>query len=226
MPTTLITGANRGIGLEFARQYAGDGWRVFAACREPAKATALKRLGEGVSVHPMDVADHASVEALAKELRREPIDLLINNAGIYGKSGQRFGRIDYDDWARVLRVNTMGPLKVAECFADNVAKSDRKLIVAITSYMGSIADAGGGAYHYGSSKAALNYVCHALADDLGSRGIVVAAISPGWVQTDMGGRNAPLTVEQSITAMRRTIARLKPSDSGRSLDENGRALAW
>jgi NAD(P)-dependent dehydrogenase (short-subunit alcohol dehydrogenase family) len=226
MPTTLITGANRGIGLEFARQYAADGWRVIAACRDPAKATALKRLGEAVSVRQMDVADHASVEALAKELRREPIDLLINNAGIYGKSGQRFGRVDYDDWARVLRINTMGPLRVSECFADHVAQSDRKLIVAITSYMGSIADAGGGAYHYGTSKAALNYVCHAMADDLRSRGIVVVAISPGWVQTDMGGRNAPLTVDQSITAMRRTIARLKPSDSGRFLDENGRELAW
>src|SRR5689334_5370812 len=128
MPTTLISGANRGIGLEFARQYAADGWHVIAACREPSKATALRRLGDAVSVHAMDVTDHASVEALAKELRREPIDLLINNAGIYGKSGQRFGHIDYDDWARVLRVNTLGPLKVSECFADRVAKSDRKLI--------------------------------------------------------------------------------------------------
>ena len=226
MPTTLITGANRGIGLEFARQYAADGWRVIATCRTPAKATALRKLGATVTVHAMDVDDHASVEALAKELRRAPIDLLINNAGIYGGTGQRFGRLDDDAWAKVLRTNVLGPTKVSECFADNVANSDQKRIVCISSYMGSIAQAGGGAYYYGASKAALNYVCHAMADDLRSRGITVIALSPGWVQTDMGGRNAPLTVERSIASMRRVIDRLKPSDSGSFRDENGAALPW
>lgn len=226
MPTTLITGANRGIGLEFARQFAADGWRVIGACRDPGKATALQRLGETVSAYRMDVDDHGSIESLANELLREPIDLLINNAGIYGGSGQRFGRVDYDNWARVLRTNTMGPLKVSECFAENVAKSETKLIVCITSYMGSIAQAHGGAYPYGTSKTALNYVCNAMAGDLRNRGITVVALSPGWVKTDMGGSGAPLTVQQSVASMRRTIERLKPSDSGRFLDENGNPLPW
>lgn len=226
MPTTLITGANRGIGFEFARQYAADGWRVIATCRAPAKATALRKLGAAVAVHAMDVDDHASVEALAKELRRVPIDLLINNAGIYGGTGQRFGRLDEGAWAKVFRTNVLGPAKVSECFADHVANSDQKRIVCISSYMGSIEQAGGGAYYYGTSKAALNYVCHAMADDLRSRGITVIALSPGWVQTDMGGRNAPLTVERSIASMRRVIDRLKPSDSGGFRDQNGAELPW
>jgi NAD(P)-dependent dehydrogenase (short-subunit alcohol dehydrogenase family) len=226
MPTVFITGANRGIGLEFARQYAAEGWRVIGACREPAQAAALARLGELVAVHRMDVGDHASVERLAKQLRHEPIDLLINNAGIYGGSGQGFGRVNYEAWAQVLRTNTMGPLKVTECFVDHVASGEQKRVVCISSYMGSIAQAGGGAYHYGTSKAALNYLCHAMAHDLRSRGITVIALSPGWVQTDMGGRSAPLTPEKSIASMRSAIARLKLADSGGFFDESGNKLPW
>jgi NAD(P)-dependent dehydrogenase (short-subunit alcohol dehydrogenase family) len=144
MPSVLITGANRGIGLEFARQYAAEGWVVFASCRNPKAAKELanlvKRSGGKLTVVQMDVTDGESVRNAARQLGNEAIDLLINNAGISGIPGQRTGHIDYENWLRVLDVNTMGPLRVVEAFVDHIARSDRRLIVTITSGMGSIAE--------------------------------------------------------------------------------------
>jgi NAD(P)-dependent dehydrogenase (short-subunit alcohol dehydrogenase family) len=144
MPSTLITGGNRGLGLEFARQYLADGWHVYAACRDPKSAPELRRLADrstsGLQVLYMEVTDLGSVRTAATDLQGKPIDVLLNNAGIGGPRDQTVGNIDYKTWMHVLDVNTLGPMRVAEAFVDNVERSDRKLIVTITSGMGSIGD--------------------------------------------------------------------------------------
>lgn len=231
MSTVLVTGANRGLGLEFARQYAADGWQVFAACRAPGAAKDLQKLAATCSgrvrVLAMDVADTTSVRAAAGALGGEPIDLLINNAGIGGPREERLGRVDYGAWERVLGVNTLGPVRVVEAFLDNVAKSRDKRIVTITSGMGSIGDnTSGGSYAYRTSKAAVNMVMKSLSLDLASRGITCIVMNPGWVRTDMGGPRGTLTPADSIKAMREVIAGLKPGDSGKFFNYNGKTYPW
>jgi len=167
MPSTLITGANRGLGLEFARQYLADGWQVYAASRKPQSASELRRLAgasdEKLQILALDVTEAVSVQAAAAELDGQAIDLLLNNAGVGGPRGQTVGNIDYEAWAKVLDVNTMGPLRVSEAFVDHVARSERKLIVTLTSGMGSIADnTSGGSIAYRRSKAAVNMVMRSL----------------------------------------------------------------
>jgi NAD(P)-dependent dehydrogenase (short-subunit alcohol dehydrogenase family) len=223
MPRVLITGANRGIGLEFVRQYAADGWQVVACCRKPEKAEALKKINGEVSIEALDVADDEQIARLATRLRGQPIDLLINNAGVYGSAG----KIDADSWLEVLRVNTIAPYRLAEKFAANVARSEHRLIVSITSMMGSIAENdSGGVPMYRSSKAALNMTMKSLSIDLKDRGISVVVLHPGWVRTDMGGRSAPLAVQGSVGSLRKTIRRLKPSDSGKFLNYDGKPVPW
>src|SRR5205085_331569 len=211
MPSILVTGANRGLGLEFVRQYAADGWRVFACCRNPDEAADLRALAsERVSLLTLDVADHRQIEALAVALKNEPIDILLNNAGIYGPNKMFLGQIDYDTWEEVLRVNTLAPVKMAECFLDNVARSQRKIIAALSSTMGSIErNVEGRHYLYRSSKAALNMAYKSLSIDLKPRGISAVVLCPGWVQTDMGGADAPLTPEQSISGLKQVLGRLR-----------------
>jgi NAD(P)-dependent dehydrogenase (short-subunit alcohol dehydrogenase family) len=146
----------------------------------------------------------------------KPIDFLLNNAGVGGPRGQAIGNTDYETWTRVLDINALGPMRVAEAFVDNVARSDRKLIVTITSGMGSIGDnISGAAFAYRSSKAAVNMVMRSLAIDVVPRGIICVAINPGWVRTDMGGPNARLTAAESVAAMRRLIDKLGPAQSGK-----------
>jgi NAD(P)-dependent dehydrogenase (short-subunit alcohol dehydrogenase family) len=231
MPSTLITGANRGIGLEFARQYLADDWQVYAACRDLSSASELRRLagesGDKLQVLPLDVTDLTSVRAAALELQSRPIDLLLNNAGVGGPRGQTIENIDYETWARVLDVNTLGPTRVAAAFVDSVAQSERKLIVTVTSGMGSIGDnSSGGAFAYRSSKAAVNMVMRSLAIDLAPRGITCVVINPGWVQTDMGGQHARLTAAESVAAMRHLIDKLRPAQSGKFFNYDGREYAW
>lgn len=227
MPTCLITGAGRGIGLEFTRQYAADGWRVLATCRTAEAARALGDIGDNVQAHQLDVTDFARVEALAAALSGEAIDLLINNAGIYGPRSMTYDSVDYGAWAEVLRVDTMAPLKVSAQFTPHVARSTLKRIVTLTSKMGSMADNGsGGAYVYRSAKAALNAVMRSLAIDLRSKGIVVVVLHPGWVRTDMGGSGATLEVFESVAGMRDVIDRLRPEDSGRFLNYDGTMAPW
>lgn len=232
MKTTLITGASRGIGLEFCRQYAADGWRVLACCRLPEKAEELNRLAarypELIIVHALDVADHVEIERLAQLLAGESIDLLINNAGIYPDSDKGgFGHTDYAEWLLAFRINTMAPLKMAETFAAQIARSKQKTIVTITSMMGSIADNGsGGSYLYRSSKAAVNMVVKSLAIDLKPLGITAVVFHPGWVQTDMGGPNALISTEQSVSGIRKVISKLTPADSGRFLAYDGKEIPW
>ena len=231
MPTVLITGANRGIGLEFARQYAVDGWKVFAACRNPAGAKELASLarnaGGRVIVPGTDVTDGLSVRGAARQLGRETIDLLINNAGTSGEPGQRTGHIDYENWARVFDVNTMGPLRVVEAFLDHVVRSERRLIVTITSGMGSLTDnASGGSIAYRSSKAAVNMAMRSAAAELAPRGIICVVVNPGWVRTRMGGAGAPLPVADSVAAMRALFERLQPSDGGKFFNHDGSEHPW
>jgi NAD(P)-dependent dehydrogenase (short-subunit alcohol dehydrogenase family) len=229
--TILVTGANRGLGLEFARQYAAEGWQVYAACRTPNAAKELQRIaaesGGRIRVLEMNVTDTASVRAASAGLKGEAIDLLLNNAGVGGPPNQRLGSLDYEAWAKVLDVNTLGPMRVVEAFLDNVAKSRLRQIVTITSGMGSIGDnTSGGSYAYRSSKTAVNMVMKSLAIDLAPRGITCVVMNPGWVRTDMGGPGGKISPAESIKAIRSVIAALRPEDSGKFLNYTGKPYPW
>lgn len=226
MPTVLVTGANRGLGLAFVKSYAADGWRVHACCRYPEKCRPLQELGSEVLAHRLDVTDGLQVEALARSLAEEPLDLLINNAGV-GGGGGGLEKIDFDEWQRVLAVNTLAPARLAGAFWQAVAASGRRTIVNVSSQVGSIGDNGsGGHYAYRSSKAALNMVTRNLAIELKDKGIVAVAVHPGWVETDMGGPQATLTPEESVAALRRIVDGLTLEQSGRFYSWQGHELPW
>ncbi len=225
MPTLLITGANRGIGLALLRIFAADGWRIHACCRQPDKAKALKTVAGDIRLHRVDVTDGLRVASLARELADEAIDVLVNNAGIYGpRTG--FSETDYDDWLKVLAVNTLAPLRLVERFVEHVSRSERKLVINVSSRMGSISQNSGGAYIYRSSKAALNAVTKGLSADLAARGITVVAVHPGWVQTDMGGAGADIPAETSAAGLRQVIEGLSAKQSGRFLNYVGEEIPW
>ena len=178
-------------------------------------------------IMPLDVTDSATIKAAAIELDGQAIDLLLNNAGVMGPRGQTIGNIDYDAWAKVLDANTVGPMRVAEAFVDNVASSDRKLIVTLTSGMGSLADnTSGGSIAYRSSKAAVNMVMRSLAIDLAPRGITCVVVNPGWVQTEMGGPHARISPAESVTKLRHLIDTLGPTQSGKFFNYDGREYPW
>lgn len=226
MPTVLITGANRGLGLEFTRQYAADAWRVYACCRTPDEAEALKAVRGDVAIHALDVAAHASINALAGALEGEAVDILVSNAGIYG-GRQSLGGIDYESWDRVLRINALAPIELTEAFLPHLERGNGKRVALITSQMGSIADNGsGGNYAYRSSKAALNAAGRSLALDLAPRGIIVLLLHPGWVRTDMGGPNARIDPATSIDGMRKVIGDAAPDDAGRFYRYDGSEIPW
>ena len=226
--TILITGANRGLGLEFVTQYARDGWQVIACTREPNSATALTSLSAqfaNIRIVALDVNDFSQIDQVAKQLASEKIDVLINNAGIYPSSS--WGKVNYDDWAQAFRINTMAPLKMAEAFLPHVASSELKKIVTLSSKMGSLDDnTSGGSYIYRSSKAAVNMVMKSLSIDLKTKGIASTILHPGWVQTDMGGPNGLINAEQSITGLREVIAALTLGNSGRFIAYDGKEIAW
>jgi len=230
MATILVTGASRGLGLEFTRQYLAAGDTVIAACRSPATAQALAQLGRDfkstLSVLEIDVGDGESVRRAAGQVKT-PVDVLLNCAGVMGGHGQRLGSIDYPEWRQVMEVNLMGPARMCEAFADHLARSARQLVVTITSGMGSLADnSSGGSILYRTSKAAVNMLMRSAAIDLRPRGIACVLLNPGWVKTDMGGPNARLSPEQSVSAMRGLIAGLGPDDSGRFYNYDGREYPW
>ncbi|HWU25529.1 MAG TPA: SDR family oxidoreductase [Rhizomicrobium sp.] len=226
----LVTGANRGLGLEFVKQYAEDGATVYACCRNPGAAANLRKIsdmaGGKVSLHGLDIGDADSIAAFAKGFGREPIDILINNAGVYGPHSQSADDMDYEGWANTFAVNTMAPLRVAQAFRANLKAGRAPKLITITSIMGSTAQQPGGYFAYCSSKAAVNNVMHGLAQQWRDDGILVVLVHPGWVKTDMGGANAPLEPHESVAGMRGVIAKLRASDSGRFLDYRGQEIPW
>jgi NAD(P)-dependent dehydrogenase (short-subunit alcohol dehydrogenase family) len=230
MNNVLVTGSNRGIGLEWCRQYAETGWRVFATCRHPETADALHDLARehaGLSVHRLDVTRAESVYALRTELQHETIDVLISNAGVYFEKYAPIASLRYDEWQQTLEVNTLAPLRVSEALLELVARSRRRLIVALSSHMGSIAEIGApGDTYYRSSKAALNAAMKGYSLALRERGIGVLLLHPGWVKTRMGGEDAPLSVTESVAGMRLLVDEFSLDQSGRFLRYNGTEIPW
>ncbi|HER35062.1 MAG: SDR family oxidoreductase [Halothiobacillaceae bacterium] len=232
MKTALITGTNRGIGLELVRQLLEDGWRVHATARNPVNSAELTQLAEQFPAtlerHALDVADPAAIDALSRELADESIDWLINNAGIYGPRGVAFGNVDdIDAWLEVFRINSIAPMLLMQALAKQVARSGEKKIGILSSKVGSMGDNGsGGGYIYRSSKAAVNAVIKSAAIDLEPHGINVVALHPGWVLTDMGGPNAEITTAQSAEGLRRNMAGLTEADRGRFIDIDGTTIPW
>ena len=224
MTTIMITGASRGLGLEFARQFYNEECRVIATCRSPKNANELNAIGD-IDVHALDVTDDKSVTTLADKLRGENIDILINNAGVIGQR-DGFGRIDYDIWAETMDTNVFGPMRVAEAFRDNVMNSEKKQMIFITSRMGSITEAVPNAYVYRSSKAALNMAVKCLSVELEQQGLIAVLFHPGHVQTDMGGQAAPVTPQKSIEGMKNQIVALTHDDNGRFLSYDGHQIPW
>lgn len=225
MPHTyLVTGANRGLGLEYARQLGDRGDRVIATARRPTDAAELEALP--VRVEPLDVADDDSVRRLAERLAGEPIDVLINNAGT-GVHGRRFGDVDLDRMQEHYEVNGVGPLRVSQALHANLVAGERRTIVNMTSKMGSVADnSSGGSYAYRASKAALNIITRSMAVDLHDEGFTCVVLHPGWVRTRMGGTSAPLEPEESVRGLLRVIDGLRIEHSGRFFDYSGAEIAW
>lgn len=237
MRTVFITGANRGLGLEFVKQYVAQGDTVHACCRRPGGAAELKALEKAnratLHVHALDVTRTEAVQRLAGALSETAIDILINNAGVFGPKAesekdprQSLGHIDEEIVAKVIRINAVAPLVVAQAFTEHVARSAGRKMVAISSSLGSIADTSGGHYAYRMSKAALNMAMATVAKDLAPRGIGVHVFCPGWVQTEMGGTQAPQTVEESVGGLRRLIdGALAPGAASFQLFD-GTPLRW
>ncbi len=236
MPSVLVTGTNRGLGLEFVRQYAEDGWRVVAGCRHPDKADELNALATttngATTVIAIDVTDRENVRAAAREID-EPIDILINNAGRMESFDEGFGDLDYAKWEDILRTNLFGPAWVTHAFAPHVARSGQKVIAMMTSGLGSLTENSDGArnapgklYMYRSSKAALNMLVSKLAPDLRDRGITVVAVGPGHVQTDMGGPTAKLKPPESIAGLRDVLASRTIEHTGQYFFYTGAEQPW
>lgn len=229
----LITGASRGLGLEFARQYARAGARVFAGCRAPEAAETLQALAgeEDLEVEPLglDVTDRDAIDAAVTHIRDDGpghLDLVINNAGLSPR-GEEFSNLDADAMLRVLHVNAVAPLIVAQHCRALLATSARPCVVNVSSAMGSLAKKDYGRhYSYAASKAALNMLTRAAAHDLRDDGIVVVALHPGWVQTDLGGSEATLSPRESVEGMIRVIAGLGPEHSSRFLTWTGDEHPW
>ncbi|MFO7738362.1 MAG: SDR family oxidoreductase [Desulfatiglandaceae bacterium] len=232
MSSVLVTGSNRGIGLEWIRQYAEDGWRVFATCRHPEEARELRKIAKrtrSVSVHRMDVTRPDEINAVAVELLEEPIDVLVSNAGVYLEKYWDVGlrRLNYEDWVYSFQVNSLGPVRVTEAFMEHTAKSEKRLAVITTTHMASITDiASPGAYYYRSTKAALNAVMEGIAHELKEKGIGLLLLHPGHVKTRMGGGGTDLQATESVKGMRALVERFTESDSGRFFRYDGKEMPW
>ncbi|HYE52237.1 MAG TPA: SDR family oxidoreductase [Azospirillaceae bacterium] len=228
MPTVIVTGANRGIGLELARQYAADGWRVVATARDPGRAEALRAV-PGVDVRPLDVRDPAAIADFAAGLKDLTVDVLVNNAGVLGPEPDRQDarHLDPEGWVETMRVNALAPVLLTLALRPALARAARPRVATISSVMGSVAGStAGGRYAYRMSKAAVNMGNRSLSLDLRGDGIACIVMHPGWVQTDMGGSGAPVAPADSAAGIRRVIDGLTLDDTGRFLDYRGEALPW
>ncbi len=240
MPTILITGASRGIGLELVRQYAAEGADIVAACRDPAKADKLQTLAathENIRLETLNVIDAKSIAALAEKLKDATIDILVNNAGLFsGAPGfispdptdrsQIFGTIDPEAWERVLRTNSIAPVIMTQAFASHLARSKQGKVIMISSIAGSIAQMSGEHMAYYTSKAALNAAMVVLSRPLRARNIATVSVHPGWVKTDMGGSQAPFDVAPCIAGVRKVIAALSVQNTGQFVGYDGTIIPW
>lgn len=230
MATFLVTGASRGLGLEFVKQLVGRGENVIATCRGDRSMSELDGLydtHENLQVMELEVADDKSIATLARQLEGRAIDVLINNAGVYGPRGAAIGQLEGEGWSEVMRVNCIAPILLTQALLPNLREGAGKKLVFITSKMGSIADnRGGGSYAYRSSKSALNSAVKSLAVDLAGEDFVSVVLHPGWVQTDMGGPNALIDAETSVSGMLRVIDRVGQPDSGGFFAYDGAAIPW
>ena len=236
MSTVLVTGANRGLGLEFTRQYVRDGFEVYATVRDPRNGDELRVLaGEnpGLAVFTLDIRSRESVRELAQTLTGKPLDIVILNSGVYPREGQKIGQIDYEGWREAFETNVLGTMRVAEALVDHVAASERRQIAVISTSMASLRGVEGGSvgqagtsYQYRSSKTALNMAMSVLAKELAPRGISVVLFDPGWVKTDMGGERAVLRPAESIAGMRRVLAGNPMELSGKFLGHDGSRRPW
>ena len=229
MSQVFITGANRGIGLALTKLYLQDGWDVVACCRTPAQADELLYLisdNPGLEVYQLDVTDHAAITALAAELNDRSFDLLINNAGNYGPQNVTVGHINAEEWRKVLEINTIAPIKVAEAFMPHLKRAQGS-VINLTSKMGSMADnQSGGAYLYRSSKAALNAATKSLAIDLAVYDMKAIVVHPGWVRTEMGGPHGLIDTVQSATGIKTLVDGLTMKQSGGFYDYQGNIIPW
>jgi NAD(P)-dependent dehydrogenase (short-subunit alcohol dehydrogenase family) len=222
--TYLVTGGNRGLGLAFARGLAARGDRVIATARRPEEARELATVP--VRIEALDVADDGSIEALARALSGEPVDVLINNAAI-GEAGPGIARLKPEDLERSFRVNAIGPLAVTQALLANLRAGRRRLVVNLSSGLGSVAaNDSGGWSAYRASKAALNQLTRTLAAEMANEGFTFIVISPGWVRTDMGGSGATLSPDESVAAMLKVLDRVGPKDTGRFYDQRGKPVPW
>jgi NAD(P)-dependent dehydrogenase (short-subunit alcohol dehydrogenase family) len=241
MTTTLISGANRGIGLEHARQALEGGGHVIAGSRDPAMADELQTLagefGSRLRLEALDVASPGSIEALAHRLKGIPVDVLINNAGIYGNPdapsypggvpAQSLTGMDYDLWERTLKINVIGPFRLTAALLPNLQLGESKLVVMMSSDLGSIANNTLGTSHaYRSSKAALNMLTRGLAIDLKDQGVTFISMAPGWTRTALGGEGGQWSVEESVDRQREVLGKVTTADSGQFIDLTGKIVAW
>ena len=229
MATVLITGTNRGIGLEFVEQYLAQGDKVIASCRNPAGEGALQTLAENntqLQLVQLDVSSQASMEGLPGQLAGAPIDIFVNNAGIYGRR-EGFGELEAEPWAEVFHVNSVAPVILTQLLMENFNKGSLKKLIYLTSKMGSVGDnQGGGSYVYRSSKAALNAAVKSLSIDLKDKSFSVALVHPGWVRTDMGGPNGLIDTKTSVTGLMGVIEALDLQSSGSFFSYDGSLIPW
>lgn len=230
MSTVLITGANRGLGLEFVRQYANKGWYVLAACRAPESANALNELAknnDNIEPLTLDVTKESDINALADSLNGRPIDHLILNAGVLGDDCAKLGEMTQTKWLEVLTINTVAPALLIQALQDNVAASELKTIVGISTRVASLGDnSSGNMYSYRTSKAALNQILVSAAQNLRKKEVKTLAIHPGWVQTDMGGKDATFTAEQSVSGIINVASNLTLEESGSFRVFDGSSIEW
>lgn len=233
-PTILITGANRGLGLGLARAYLADGFRVITASRRSSPELLALR-NDRLAVFELDLTDDKALRELAGELSGTDIDILVNNAGMMArpqgmedeKGVQGFGHFDRELWHELFDINLFTPMRLAELFVEHVARTPRGRIVTINSTLGSMAmNEYGGLYAYRASKAGVGAITKSMSIDLAERGVIAVSLHPGWVQTRVGGPDAPLAVEESVAGMKQVIDGLQAKDSGRFLAHDGSQVPW
>ena len=227
-PRVLVSGAGRGLGHALAASYAAAGWEVIATARDPSAARPLAaEAADRITFLPLDVTDPDSIARLATALAGRPLDLLVNNAGIYGPRAAPMGDLDYHAWAEVLETNLFGPMRLTEALLPNLRAGRRRQVATLSSRLASLAlNTTGGSYAYRSSKAAVNAAMLSLARDLAGEGFTVVLLSPGWVRTDMGGSGADLAPEESVAGLRRVLDGLTTADNGRFMGHDGSPIPW